>query len=211
MANLLNVNPTRQELLKLKKKLKHIRRGHKLLKDKRDGLMKEFMTIIKEAADLRKKVEKELRIAFKHFLFSSAIAGFEKIKSVFPEKISTLDIRLEKRNIMGVETYKFYPQNLNQETSLVYSLASANYDFDLMASSFKQVSGNLLKLAELEHAAKLLSREIEKTRRRVNALEYILIPKAQETIKYIQEKINEQERGAIVGLMKLKKLLQKII
>lgn len=217
MANPLNTNPTRQELLKLKKKLKRATRGHKLLEDKRDGLMKEFMGITHEVRDLRKKVEREIKITFKHFLFASALTGTDKIKPIFQTKIKELQLRLVKKNIMGVETYSFHPErNPNEEgaeskssvadsTPLAYSLVSASYDLDLSILAFKEIFNDLLKLAELEHTAKLLAQEIEKTRRRVNALEYVLIPRTQETIKYIESKIGEQERGTIVALMALKK------
>ena len=207
MANPLNTNPTRQELLKLKKKLKRATRGHKLLEDKRDGLMKEFMGITNEVRDLRKKVEKEIRVTFKHFLFASALTGTDKIKPIFQTKVKELQLNLVKKNIMGVETYKFLREDTAETDSnpLTYSLISASYDLDLSILAFKEVFNDLLKLAEMEHTAKLLAQEIEKTRRRVNALEYVLIPRTKETIKYIEAKIGEQERGTIVSMIMLKK------
>lgn len=172
------------------------------------------MGIVRELTHLRKIVEREIQITFKHFLFASALTGTEKIKIIFQDETNKLDIRLEKKNIMGVETYKFtLPKNDVPQTNIpvltkervTYSLISTNHDLDISILSFKEIFNDLLKLAELEHTAALLSQEIEKTRRRVNALEYVLIPKTQETIKYIETKINEQERGAIITLIKLKK------
>lgn len=219
MANPLNVNPTRQELLTLKKKLKRAVRGHKLLEDKRDGLMKEFMGLVREVISSRAKIEKEIRVAFSHFLFASALSETKKIKPIFKSRNNPIRLRLEKKNIMGVETYKFgveediHPslpkQNDDSDNdAFAYSLISTNHDLDISTIAFKEVFNDLLKLAEQEHAAKLLAQEIEKTRRRVNALEYVLIPKTQETIKYIDSKIGERERGTIVTLMKLKKRME---
>ena len=213
MANLLNVKPTRQELLILKKKLKRAQRGHKLLEDKRDGLMKEFMGLTREVIKIREKVEREIQITFKHFLFASALRGTDKIKPIFKTKTKDLNIQLVKKNIMGVTTFRFQQEIAPEEnnngngTRFPYSLTSTTHDLDISILAFQEVFNDLLKLAELEHTAKLLSQEIEKTRRRVNALEYVLIPKTQETIKYIESKISEQERGTIITLMKLKKAM----
>ena len=213
MANLLNVNPTRQELLILKKNLKRAQRGHKLLEDKRDGLMKEFMGLTREVVKLREKVEREIQITFKHFLFASALQGTEKIKPIFKTKTKDLNIRLVKKNIMGVATFKFQREATPEENNngnnahFSYSLTSTTHDLDISILAFQEVFNDLLKLAELEHTAKLLSQEIEKTRRRVNALEYVLIPRTQETVKYIESKISERERGTIIALMKLKKAM----
>ena len=169
MANLLNVNPTRQELLILKKNLKRAQRGHKLLEDKRDGLMKEFMGLTREVVKLREKVEREIQITFKHFLFASALQGTEKIKPIFKTKIKDLNIRLVKKNIMGVATFKFQREATPEENNngnnahFSYSLTSTTHDLDISILAFQEVFNDLLKLAELEHTAKLLSQEIEKT------------------------------------------------
>jgi len=201
----LAINPTRMEMLKLKKRLKAAKHGHKLLKDKRDGLMKEFIQIIKEAKKLRKEVEPELQTAFQEFLFASAIGAPWKIEEalLIPRKKISLETRT--KNVMGVNIPIFDYKEEDNFSS--YSLIQTPADIDSAIKTFSKTLKKLVKLAQTEHSAKLLAFEIEKTRRRVNALEYIFIPNIQETIKYINAKLTEQERNALVTLMKIKKEL----
>ena len=207
MANKLNVNPTRQELLKLKVKLKTALRGHKLLKEKRDGLMKNFMAIIREAKDLRQKIEEDLGQGFFSFIFFSA----KMRQSVIAEAllIPTKKTRLEAKtkNVMGVVVTEFEYQE--EGDFLCYDLATTSTSLDRALETFSNALKTMVKLAEIEHSAKLMAEEIEKTRRRVNALEYVFIPDMKETIKYITAKLNEQERATIITLMKVKDIIAK--
>jgi len=202
----LNVNPTRQEFLKLKKKLKMASRGHKLLKEKRDGLMKQFMETIREAKALRKTMEDTLGEAFKSFVFASADMRPEAMQEALAMPAKKITLESETKNVMSVNipifTYK------EEGGFLSYSLGTTAADLDDSLRTFSDALQDMIKLAQIEHSAKLLAEEIEKTRRRVNALEYVFIPQIEETIKYIQSKLNEQERGTVVTLMKVKDILE---
>jgi len=202
----LNVNPTRQEFLKLKKKLKMASRGHKLLKEKRDGLMKQFMETIREAKALRKTREDTLGEAFKSFVFASADMRPEAMQEALAMPAKKITLESETKNVMSVNipifTYK------EKGGFLSYSLGTTAADLDDSLRTFSDALQDMIKLAQIEHSAKLLAEEIEKTRRRVNALEYVFIPQIEETIKYIQSKLNEQERGTVVTLMKVKDILE---
>ena len=207
MANKLNVNPTRQELLKLKIKLKTAERGHKLLKEKRDGLMKNFMAIIREAKQLREKIEQELGAGFFSFIFYSAKQRRSVINEALLVPTKKVSLEAETKNIMGVEVPVF---NYQEEGDfLCYDLATTSTSLDRALETFSNALKTMVKLAEIEHSAKLLAAEIEKTRRRVNALEYVFIPDMQETIKYITAKLNEQERASIIALMKIKDIIAR--
>lgn len=205
MANKLNVNPTRQELLKLKVKLKTARRGHKLLKEKRDGLMKEFMNIIREAKDLRQLIEETLSEGFRFFVFASAQMRPSEVREsiMWPGMKTSLTART--KNVMSVEIPQF--EYKEEGDWLCYSLSTTSSALDRSLEIFANALKSMVKLAEIEHSAKLMAEEIEKTRRRVNALEYVFVPDMEETIKYITAKLNEQERGAIVGLMRIKDII----
>ncbi len=207
MANALQVNPTRQELLKLKRKLKTSERGYKLLKDKRDGLMKHFMEIIHEAKALREKLDKELAIGFRSYLFASAKTRPETLKSAFLMPSKKTSLTAEVKNVMSVEVPIF--EYKEEGDFLSYSVTQTSPELDIALKSFSETLKDMVRLAEVEHSAKLLAEEIEKTRRRVNALEYVFIPRMKETIRYIQDKLAEQERGTIITLMKVKDIIEK--
>lgn len=207
MANKLNLNPTRQELLRLKIQLKTAQRGHKLLKEKRDGLMKHFMAIIRQAKDLRKTIEQELGRGFFSFVFFSAKMRRMAIQEAFAVPTKKVSLRANKKNVMGVEVPQF---SFHEEGSfLCYDLASTSTSLDRGLEIFSRSLKDIIALAEIEYSAKLLAEEIEKTRRRVNALEHVFIPNIKETIRYITAKLNEQERGAFVALMKVKDIIAK--
>jgi len=201
----LAVNPTRMELIKLKRKIATAKRGHKLLKEKRDGLMKQFLSIIKEARNLREAIEKKLSLAFKSFVFASADMRPEVMAEAlaYPAKKTSLSVKTE--NVMSVNIPKFEYKAIGDFLS--YSLASTSAELDTALEIFSEVLEDMVKLAETEHSAKLLAQEIEKTRRRVNALEYVFIPNMEETIKYITAKLDEQERSTITALMKVKDII----
>ena len=206
MANKLNVNPTRQELLKLKVKLKTAKRGHKLLKEKRDGLMKSFMEIIREAKGLRLEIDEQLGRGFFSYIFFSAKIRHSVINATLAAPSKKVSLEARTKNVMGVEVPVF--EYKEEGHFLSYDLASTSTSLDRALETFSKALPKMVKLAEIEHSAKLLAEEIEKTRRRVNALEYVFIPNMQETLKYIQDKLNEQERGTLITLMKVKQLIE---
>lgn len=205
MANKLNVNPTRQELLKLKVKLKTAKRGHKLLKEKRDGLMKEFMDIIREAKDLRERVEGTLGEGFRYFVFASAQMRPSEVRESIMWPGMKTSLSASTKNVMSVEIPRF--EYKEEGDWLCYSLSTTTAALDTSLEIFASALKDMVKLAEIEHSAKLMAEEIEKTRRRVNALEYVFIPDMVETVKYIESKLNEQERGALVALMAIKDII----
>ena len=207
MANKLNVNPTRVELLNLKKRLQTAKRGHKLLKEKRDGLMKEFMGIIKEVKVLREKLEVMLAEGFKHFVFASADMSKSELEESIAMPTRKIKLLAETKNVMSVNIPQF---DFSAEGEyLSYSLATTSSVLDEAMERFADSLRDMISLAQKEHSARLLAIEIEKTRRRVNALEHFFIPSIEITIKYITSKLNEQERGTIITLMKIKDIMEK--
>ncbi len=199
------VNPTRMELLNLKKKIVTAKRGHKLLKEKRDGLMKQFLGIIKEARDLRETIEKKLGLAFKNFVFASAQMDKEMLEEALAIPETKISLQVETKNVMSVNVPVF---KANVEGNfLSYGLGQTSLQLDESLKNFADVLADMIKLAQIEHSARLMAKEIEKTRRRVNALEYVFIPSMEETIKYITAKLNEQERGTITALMRVKEMI----
>ena len=205
MANKLNLNPTRQELLKLKVKLRTIQRGHKLLKEKRDGLMKNFMAIIRQAKTLREQIEQDLGKGFFSYVFFSSKIPLSVINESLAVPTKKVSLQAKARNVMGVEVPEFIYKE--EGDFMCYDLVTTSTSLDKALITFSEAIKSMVKLAEIEHSAKLLASEIEKTRRRVNALEYVYIPDTIETIKYITSKLNEQERGTIITLMKVKELI----
>lgn len=208
----LNVNPTRMELTKLKARLATATRGHKLLKDKQDELMRRFIEMIRRNKTLRENVEKELIEVFKEFLVSSAIMSPEFLEEavVLPKEEITLDIR--KKNVMSVNVPVMnFVRKLAEDPGSIYpyGYAQTSSELDDAISRLYAIMPQLLDLAEVEKSCQLMADEIEKTRRRVNALEYRTIPELQETIKFIRMKLDENERGTITRLMKVKELIQK--
>jgi V/A-type H+-transporting ATPase subunit D len=204
---LLNVNPTRMELLKLKKRIVMARRGHKLLKEKRDGLMREFMKIIKEAKALRSKVEEVLGKSFSNFMMASSIMRPEAIESALMVKSSEIKLNAKTKNVMSVNIPQFNFEIIPKPSG--YGFFGTSGEMDVALDRFKKSLNDLIHLSTIEKSAALLAVEIEKTRRRVNALEYVLIPDLEETMKYIYMKLTEQERSGIATLMVVKEMLEK--
>jgi len=190
------------ELIKLKKKLVTAKRGHKLLKEKRDGLMKEFMAIIREVKTLRESVEDKLALGFKAFLFAGADMNKEEIEEAFAVPSKKIRLEADTKNVMSVNVPRFTYKE--EGDFLSYSLATTSGELDTSLKIFSDTLKDLVNLAEKEHSAKLMAAEIEKTRRRVNALEYVFIPDMAETFKYITSKLNEQERSTIITTMIIK-------
>ncbi|MFQ9515712.1 MAG: V-type ATP synthase subunit D [Eubacterium sp.] len=202
------VNPTRMELTKQKKKLVSATRGHKLLKDKRDELVRQFMDLIKENMELRVKVEKELKAANMEFAIARAGMSEEVLNTAFMASKKTLEVKQDFKNVMSVEIPQF---RVNGDVSgndiYSYGYAFTAGDLDDAVYSLSTVFEDMLKLAEVEKSCQLMASEIEKTRRRVNALEHVIIPEALDNIKYITMKLDENERSTQIRLMKVKDMM----
>ncbi|MFX0548797.1 V-type ATP synthase subunit D [Hathewaya histolytica] len=208
----LNVNPTRMELTKLKKRLVTATRGHKLLKDKQDELMRRFIDLVKHNNELRKSVEEELSGAFKDFVMARALMSSEFLEEAIMYPKESISVDVTKKNIMSVNVPEMeFKRKLEGDGGSIYPYGFANTSSELDGSLEKlyNILPSLLELAQVEKSCQLMADEIEKTRRRVNALEYMTIPQLQETIKYIKMKLDENERGALTRLMKVKSMLQQ--
>ena len=205
------INPTRMELTRLKGRLKTAQRGHKLLKDKRDELMKQFMDVVRENRALRRRVEEALLRAHGSFTVASAIMSPEMLEQalMYPKQSVELDMSFE--NIMSVDVpkYRFRTQNDDPSQIYPYGFAQTSGELDDAVSELSGVFQDMLKLAQIEKTSQLLAEEIEKTRRRVNALEYVKIPEMQANIKYITMKLDENERANTIRLMKVKDMILK--
>ncbi len=198
------VNPTRMELARLKKKRLMAVRGHKLLKDKRDELMKRFIAMVEENKALREKVETGLKMANQRFLLAKSEMSDEAINVALLAPKQSVSIEVSSKNIMSVNVPQFDYKTRTADSNDIYSygLAFTSSSLDEAVKSLSAVFEDMLKLAEVEKAGQLLADEIEKTRRRVNALEYVVIPQAENGIRYISMKLDENERSAQARLMK---------
>jgi V/A-type H+-transporting ATPase subunit D len=205
----MNVNPTRMELTRLKKRLQVARRGYKLLKDKRDELMKKFIELAARNKELRGLVEDMLMRYHDSFTHARSVMHPEMLEEalMFPGRYVTLSV--STRNMMSVDVPEFSFQNAGREDSDVhpYGYAFTSSRLDEAAESLADALPQLLALAQAEKSVQLLSDEIEKTRRRVNALEHVLIPQLENTIRYIAMKLEENERGNLTRLMKVKDMM----
>ncbi len=206
----LKVNPTRMALSELKGRLVTAKRGHKLLKDKQDELMRQFINLIKENKKLRVEVEKELSDSFKSFLLASATMSPLFLESAisFPKEKIAVEMKLKNIMSVNVPEMKFVKEELNGSI-FPYGFVQTSAELDDTVVKLQKVLDNLLSLAEIEKSCQLMADEIEKTRRRVNALEYSTIPNLEETVKDIRMKLDENERATITRLMKVKQMLQK--
>lgn len=208
----LNVNPTRMALSELKARLKTSFRGHKLLKDKQDELMRQFIDMIKENKALREKVEEKLQNSFSDFLMASAIMSPEFLDEAVSFPKTKVNVDIETKNVMSViiPQMKFSREGEADSSEIYpYGYAQTSQDLDLAIDSLNSVMDDMLALAQIEKATQLMADEIEQTRRRVNALEYRTIPDLEETIKYIRAKLDENERANITRLMKVKDIIAK--
>lgn len=201
----LTVNSNRMELLRLRKRLFLARRGHKLLKDKQEELMKRFLSLAEESKKLREEVGEKLQAANGNFLSARGVMSREVLEEaiLFPGKKVTVETLVVP--VMNLRLPRF---ELKEEGELFcYSLAETSGDLDVALSLFSKALPLMLKLAEVEKWIEVIAEEIEKTRRRVNALEYILIPGLEETIRFIGMKLSERERGNLTRLMKVKEMV----
>ncbi|MDF2474217.1 MAG: V-type synthase subunit [Lachnospiraceae bacterium] len=203
------VNPTRMELTKLKKKLVTAVRGHKLLKDKRDELMRQFLDLVRENKALREKVEAGIAAANKNFVLARAGMADEVLNVALMAPRQEVYLDTDTRNVMSVNIpvleYKTKTPDANDIYS--YGFAFTSSDLDDAVKSLQDILPEMLRLAEIEKSCQLMAAEIEKTRRRVNALEHVMIPEMRAKIKYIIMKLDENERSTQIRLMKVKDMM----
>ncbi|EHD44591.1 V-type ATPase, D subunit [Streptococcus pneumoniae GA44452] len=200
----MNVKPTRMELNNLKERLKTAERGHKLLKDKRDELMRRFISLIRENNQLRKEVESYLIDNLKAFAVAKSLKNSLMVEELFSIPSKEIELFVEKENIMSVTVPRMHMNITSQNENSEYSYLSSNSEMDDVFATMNSLIDKLLRLAEVEKTCQLMADEIEKTRRRVNGLEYSIIPNLSETIHYIELKLEEAERANLVRIMKVK-------
>lgn len=206
----LNVNPTRMEMTRLKKLHKTATRGHKLLKDKLDELMKQFLEVVKENKRLREEAETALEKAYKSFIIARAVMSNEYLGEALMMPKQSVSVDVSQKNVMSVNVPIFDFKTVGNEREIYpYGLAFTSGELDSATEAFASAMEPLLKLAESEKTAQLMAQEIEKTRRRVNALENVMIPNYEETIKYISMKLEENDRASTTRLMKVKDMIAK--
>ncbi|HOT21319.1 MAG TPA: V-type ATP synthase subunit D [Sedimentibacter sp.] len=207
----LNVNPTRMVLTSLKNRLRVAVKGHKMLKDKRDELMKRFLELARENKILREQVEALIGNVYSNFVIASAVMSSEVLEEALMYPKQGVTIEVGRKNVMSVDVPVFNFKTTTDDTANIYPYGFANTsaELDNAIENLSNIFPELLKLAAVEKEVQLLAAEIEKTRRRVNALEYIMIPQLEETIKYIQMKLDENERGNQTRLMKVKDMMVK--
>lgn len=200
------VNPTRMELTRLKNRLKTATRGHKLLKDKRDELMRQFWDIVFRNRELRERVEAGLEKAYQSITVASAMMSPDMLEQslLYPKQRVDLDMTFQNVMSVNVPKYNFKTLNDNPADIYPYGFAQTSGELDSAIKELSAVFQDMLELAQVEKTMQLLAEEIEKTRRRVNALEYVMIPEMQENIKFITMKLDENARSNTVRLMKIK-------
>ena len=203
------ITPTRMVLNQLKGRLKTARRGHKLLKDKRDELMRQFMDVVRRNKELRIRVEKGLTEAFASQQVASAIMSPEMMEQalLYPRQSVELDITYKNIMSVNVPRYSFQTKNNDPSEIFPYGFAQTSGELDDALEKLEKVFHDMLELAEVEKTMQLLAEEIEKTRRRVNALEYVMIPDLEKNIKYISMKLEENENATKVRLLKVKEMV----
>lgn len=200
----LNVNPTRMELKKLKARLSTAVRGHKLLKDKSDEMVRRFTVIIRVDKRLRDEVEKELSLTLKQFSVARSVTPAFEAEAAFSMPSVAVKVNCGTESIMGVEVPKVDLVKEKRADGLPYAYAEITSEADYSVGMVSALLPKMVRLAETEKAVRMLADEIERNKRRVNALEYVMIPQLEETIKYIKDKLDENERAAVVRLMKVK-------
>jgi len=205
------VSPTRMELLRLSRRTKLAEKGHDLLREKRDALIAEFLDVVGEVRDARKEMEAKLKEAFDFFIVAQALSGVEQVRQLSLMTSREIELEFSSRSIMGVHV-----PILELETELARKVTERGYGFmdssaavDRSARSFEEALEKVIKLAELEEAVRNLAGEVEKTKRRVNALEYVMIPRLKATRKYIRMRLEEMERENFTRLKKIKAMLER--
>ena len=203
------VNPTRMELTTQKKKLQTAVRGHKLLKDKRDELMRQFLDLVRENMELRLKVEENIRSANTNFVIAKAGMSEAALKTALLAPKQEVYVEADKQNVMSVDIPVLTSRTKTADANDMYSygFAFTSFELDDAVMSLDKLLPDLIRLAQIEKSCEMMSAEIEKTRRRVNSLEHVMIPRYQETIKYISMKLEENDRSSRTRLMKVKDML----
>lgn len=202
----LNVNPTRMELKKLKARLKTATRGHKLLKDKSDEMIRRFSVLIKRNKVLREEAEKELGSVLKEFAYAKALLSNAELENAFMMPASRIEVEAETGSIMNVAVPEIKVEG-GDDMRFPYAFSGVTSEADYSVKKISSAVKKLCELAETEKQVAMLADEIEKNKRRVNALEYVMIPQLEETISYISSKLEENERAATTRLMKVKEML----
>ncbi|MDO4289582.1 MAG: V-type ATP synthase subunit D [Eubacterium sp.] len=203
----IRVNPTRMELTRLKKRLTTATRGHKLLKDKRDEMVRRFMGYIRRNKALREEIEAKLGAAMARFAIAGARMGDTAVAEALLSPAREAEIELGKQNIMNVDVPTIRYKASEETADLPYGFAFTSGELDGAVLDMASLLPLLIELAEVEKTCNMLADEIEKTRRRVNALEHVMIPEMTETIKYITMKLEDNERANITRLMKVKDMM----
>lgn len=203
------VIPTRMELQRLKKKLATAVKGHKLLKDKRDELMREFLDLVRVNMELRKTVEEGIRSANQNFVIARAGMSVESLRTALLAPKQEVYLTQDVKNVMSVNipVFDFQTRTADENDIYPYGFAFTSADLDGAVKSLADVFPQMMKLAEVEKSCQLMAAEIEKTRRRVNALEHVIIPETRASIKYISMKLDENERSTQIRLMKVKDMV----
>ena len=209
MPEKLKVNPTRMELKRLKERLKTASRGHKMLKDKSDEMIRRFVIFARENKKLREEVEQELANALQSFLLAKSTSDDFVIQEAVAMAGHEVELDLSTKNVMNVQVPKIEIKEKDVKEKYPYSFISVTSELDSSIATISELLVKLVKLAEIEKTCNMLAMEIEKNRRRVNALEYVMIPQTQEAIKDITMKLDENERSNTVRLMKVKTIIQK--
>ena len=202
------VSATRMELTRLKGRLKTAIRGHKLLKDKRDELMKQFLDTVRENRAVRQRVEEGLKRAHASFTVASALMSAEMLEQALLYPKQSVELGLTTKNIMSVSVPEYHFSTVGGAGDIYpYGFATTSCELDDAVDALSSVFQDMLRLAQIEKTTQLLAEEIEKTRRRVNALEYVMIPQTEESIKYISMKLEENDRNSTIRLMKVKDMM----
>lgn len=205
----INVNPTRMELRSLKTRLKTAVRGHKMLKDKSDEMVRRFLSLARRNKQLREEVEKELTVAMKSFMLAGAVSDAAAVAEAVSVPAFELRIKTEEQYVMNVAVPKLVVEPISSEEVYPYGFSNTPAELDVSVEKMSGVLNRLIELAEVEKSVNMLADEIEKNRRRVNALEYVMIPNIEETIKYITMKLDENERATTIRLMKFKDMVKE--
>ena len=207
--DIMNVNPTRMQMTKLKKQLITAKRGHKMLKDKRDELMRQFIELVQQNKQLREKVEQELQQCNAHFVNAGAVMSKKAMDSSLMFSKQQTGVEVSSRNIMSVDVPMFTPVAASPEKWDIfpYGFAFTSFELDDAVTDLNALLPDLIRLAETEKSCELMAAEIERTRRRVNSLEHVMIPRYEATIKYIAMKLEENDRSSRTRLMKVKDML----
>lgn len=207
--DIMNVNPTRMQMTKLKRQLVTAKRGHKMLKDKRDELMRRFIELVQENKRLREKVEASLNESGAHFVNAGAVMSKKALDSSLMSSKQQTGVEVSSKNIMSVDVPVFSSVSKSDAKGDIYpyGFAFTSFELDDAVTSLNEIMPDLIRLAEIEKSCELMAAEIERTRRRVNSLEHVMIPRYEATIKYIAMKLEENDRSSRTRLMKVKDML----